>query len=87
MGGIAMFPACCSGQQFWAGWWWLVPTLYLPQFQFMRWFVPGFSALLMLYVGREWFRLDNHKTAHSYTPNLIYLACYFCGCLGQHPGE
>lgn len=49
--------------------------LYVPKFQFMRWFVPGFSALLMLYVVREWFRLN--KKVQSYTPNLIYLALLF----------
>lgn len=51
--------------------------LYLPELQHMRWFVPGFSALLMLYVGREWFKLDNHKMAQPYTPPLIYLALLF----------
>jgi hypothetical protein len=51
--------------------------LYLPQFQFVSWLVAGASGLLMLYVGREFFRLDTHQAAKPYTPNLVYLALLF----------
>ncbi|WP_310448398.1 hypothetical protein [Thiobacillus sp.] len=52
-------------------------ALYLPQFQFVSWLVAGSSGLLMLYVGREFFRLNANQAVKSYTPNLIHLALLF----------
>lgn len=52
-------------------------ALYLPQFQLVSWLVAGSSGLLILYIGRELFRLDTKERAKSYTPNLIYLALLF----------